>query len=366
MRKLLSAHILLTLECNFRCKYCFVTHKPRYMTEFTLRNTMEMLINPDVVESKFHIEFFGGEPLLSSDLVLKGADYARELGKKRGINVSVGLVSNMALITKDLLHEFRARDIDILASYDGAYTHNETRHPNSAQVVKDNIKLAVAEGVRCAVATQIVSGHISNLYENVVDVLDSGVTTFALNPVLHGYSPFTEEDFNNLDVQFGLIVDLLFARKIAGSNIVWSQMDNQLSAILRVARHGKQKTNYDWGCGGCKGSLAIDPEGYIMPCQQMPTGGDFDHWCMGHVASGRIDSDVRANFLTAMFPECSECGVLRCAPCRTVNKSTTGSEFQKSPQTCQFQRLLFTHAVKFHNRLADHGYYDTKGSVQSV
>lgn len=357
MRKILSTHILLTLDCNFRCKYCFVSHKPRYMTEYTLKKALDMLVGPAIVEPRFHVEFFGGEPLLSSDLILRGADYARELGKKQGITVSVGVVSNMSLITKELLQQFKARDIGILASYDGALTHNKTRHPDSAKTVKDNIKLAVAEGIRCAVAMQVVSGHTADLYANVLDVLDSGVTTFALNPVLHSYAPYTDEDFANLDTQFGLIVDHLFKEKVSGSSVVWSQMHNQLSAILQVAKHGKQKARYDWSCGGCKGSVAIDPEGYIVPCQQMPTGGEFDHWCMGHVAGGKIDGEVRADFLKATFPECSECDVLRCAPCRTVNKGITGSEFVKNPQTCAYQRLLFTHAIKLHNRLTDHGYY---------
>lgn len=364
MRKLMSVHVLTTLDCNFRCEYCFVSHRPRYMTEHTLKKTLEFLVNPEVCDKQFRIEFFGGEPLMTTDLVLTGADYARELAAKHDMKVGIGVVSNMSLVTSDLLDQFKAKDISMLASFDGKYSHNTTRHPGSADLVAGNIKLTIEKGVRCMVAMQVVPGHLRELYGNFRSITDLGIKAVAFNPVVHGAGRrYDDEDWREMDRQFSTICDFLYHEKMNSKTpFTWTQMDGQLQAIHRVSTEGKDRHNGDWSCGACKGSMAVDPEGYIMPCHQMPSNCGYDEWTLGHVAvPGSINNELRSEFLKTKFEDCSQCAVLRCAPCRTINKATTGSEYERAPQMCQYQRLLFTHAVKLHNRLVESDFYKGRG-----
>lgn len=365
MRKISSFHLLTTADCNFRCKYCFESHSKRYMTEHTLKKSIEFIVNPEVSQKQVHIEFFGGEPLLTPNLVFQGVDYARDLAKKYDMQVSCGIVSNMSLVTTDILDEMKKRGMGFLASYDGKYSHNDTRHPNSEQLVADNIKLTLEKGVRCMVALQVVPGHLRELYVNFRSIVDLGINVIALNPVVHGGDRrYNDADWSEMDRQFGIIGEFLVEERMSGKKnpVTWSQMDRQVQAVQMQARNPDKVQNpeNDWSCGGCKGSLGIDPEGYVTPCHQMATGWGYDEWVLGHVSTTKtikdLDSGLRDKFTATKFEDCSECAVLRCAPCRTINKSITGSEYERAPQHCQFQRLLFTHAIKIHNQLLDRGH----------
>jgi len=358
----MSTHILLTQDCNFKCKYCFVSHQPRFMTRTTARKAVEFLTNPEIMSDKVNIEWFGGEPLLMANLLLETTDYAYELAKINNIKLSVGIVSNMSLLTPELAKEIKKRNIGILASYDGKFTHDHTRHPGTSKLIYDNIKLAMDTGIRMGIAMQAVPGHIHNLFENFLDVASLGTSWMAINPVMSNYTKMTDNDWAELDKQFTLISDYIYETKMkagyGNKTFEWAQMAKQLEAILNVARFGPGPANKDWSCGACKGSIAIDPEGYIVPCHHMPTDIGYDKWILGHVFEGKINTEIRAEFTKTQFEDCSECAVIRCAPCRTMNKTVTGSEFERNPDACTYQRLIFTHAVMLHNRLTDSGYYE--------
>ena len=360
MNKLLAVHILTTLICNFKCKYCFVQQRNREMTDYTMKKTMEFLVNPEISNNHLNLEFFGGEPLLTPDLILLGIDYARDLAKKHNMTISAGIVSNMSLLTSKLADEFKIRNVGFLASYDGVNTHDDTRQPGTGEIVRNSIKMALSKGIHCTVAIQAVPGHLHNLYEDIIDLHDIGIKGFAINPVAHGYRPYSEEDWDILDHQFKLITNFISKKKLEKQQFIWGQLDGQLSAIYNVASGNNNWLNHkDWSCGACKGSLAIDVSGYIVPCQQMPIGIGFDKWVLGHV-TGSINNDVRSKFLETKFPDCSECGVLKCAPCRTVNYGCNGNEFELAEPACKYQRLLFTHAITTHNYLVEMGFHKGK------
>lgn len=340
------------------------------MTKTTLRKSIEFIVNPNVANPEnIHIEWFGGEPLMVPDLLLEATDYAQELAKKYNLKVSAGMVSNMSLLTPELAEKIKRRSIGMLASYDGKLTHNFTRQQGTDRLVRNNIKLALAHGIKIGVAMQVMAGYNHNVFENFLEISELGVSWVALNPVVHSYTRMEDKDWAELERQFALISNYLYEQKMKlgfGKQPLfsWSQMDGQLDAILKVARFGSTGHNGDWSCGACKGSIAIDPEGYIVPCHHMPTDIGYDQWILGHVQEGKINETVRTEFTKTKFEDCSECGVLRCAPCRTVNKGGTGSEFERNPESCMYQRVLFTQAVLLHNRLVDNGYYNTLTKCQ--
>lgn len=363
-RKIMAVHMLITQDCNFRCKYCFVAHQPRFMTKTTLFKTLDYLVDPAVAEpSGIRIEWFGGEPLMAKELLFSGVDYAKTLAGERGVKVINGIVSNMSLITPEMIQEIKRRDIGMLASYDGKHTHNFSRHPGSAKLVYDNIKMSVAAGLRVGVAMQVMSGQVGHIYENFRDVESTGAPWVAFNPVVHKFDSFTEAEWGELAVQFDKVCDHIFGLKMkAGVKgqppFRYAQLENQLAGILQIAKTGKTNHSGDWSCGACKGSVAIDPEGYIVPCHHMPSNVGYDEWILGHVSGGGIDANLRNEFTKTKFEDCGECAVVSCAPCRAINKSVTGSEFTRTPGHCRYQRVLYEAAVKLHNRLVDAGYFD--------
>ena len=62
----LSLIIFPTLECNFRCQYCYENKELGFMSQTTIENIYSAVVQHyETVKFKFFkLEWFGGEPLL--------------------------------------------------------------------------------------------------------------------------------------------------------------------------------------------------------------------------------------------------------------------------------------------------------------
>ena len=67
-----SAMLVVTHGCNLRCRYCFVKKEPESMTLATAKAAARFLMdNARAAGVTPEINFFGGEPLLMFDSVMK-------------------------------------------------------------------------------------------------------------------------------------------------------------------------------------------------------------------------------------------------------------------------------------------------------
>lgn len=80
--------ILPTLNCNFKCWYCIQDHIPSVMSEDTValvKNHIKYVVENLGIET-LHIEWFGGEPFLYFNKVIKPiSEYAISVCQKAGI-----------------------------------------------------------------------------------------------------------------------------------------------------------------------------------------------------------------------------------------------------------------------------------------
>ena len=361
-----SAYIILTLDCNFNCVYCYETKQRRRMTSYTLRKTLDFLVNPTVSDKQLAINFFGGEPLLYPNLVFDGIDYARELGDKRGIQITGHIVTNMSLMTSTIADKIYEKDLIVYASFDGMRTQDKTRlflhnkKYKTSMKIFNKIKMVVNRGIKHGVALQMVPGNLSHLFDDTVQLIQEGeVKRISLSPIIYGYyDKYSKEDWEEMSRQFDLISEFILKERLKGNPITWRQMDFQLEGLHKYAIGTPYIAKSQRFCKAARTCFAFDPDGYIVPCWRMPSGAGFDdRWVLGHVSTG-LYKGVREDFLKIQYPDCSECGVMKCAHCMAANKIINGNESILAEDSCTYQRLLFTHAVKMHNKLVDAGYYD--------
>jgi uncharacterized protein len=79
----LKLTILPTEKCNFRCEYCYEDFTHGRMSPSTItgiKNSMEMRA-PTL--SVLEISWFGGEPLLASDIVINISKFAKDISQSR-------------------------------------------------------------------------------------------------------------------------------------------------------------------------------------------------------------------------------------------------------------------------------------------
>jgi len=301
--------------------------------------------------SNMHFEFFGGEPLLNWSVMQMGVQYSRMRAREVGKSVGFGVVTNASLLTMERATWCRENNIGALLSYDGPYTNEATR--GHTRDVEAGLHNALATDMRVSVAMQLPAGYTRHLYENFVAIEQMGFNTIAINPVTHCYDPYSEEDWRNIDIGMRRIAEHQYDRYVTGKGATYSQLSNQIRTMQSITKM-KDWTPHtrDASCGACKGSVAIDALGNIVPCQQMPAGSGFDHYIMGNVNDGTYDQEVRQRVLeTRHVDMCRECPVVRCGSCRTINYWATGNEHEPCLESCLFQLKMLDINKDLYNRL---------------
>lgn len=137
----LELTILPTEKCNFRCTYCYEDFLIGKMPE-RVQLGLENLISkraPDL--EQLSLNWFGGEPLLASSVILRIANFARMASDKYGFILDGSMTTNAYHLTADLLaklvelkHDFFQITLD--GWKDG---HDETRRRADGKGTFDRI-----------------------------------------------------------------------------------------------------------------------------------------------------------------------------------------------------------------------------------
>lgn len=130
--KLNSLRVILTERCNLNCNYCFVRDREMKKDDdisfATIKRGVDLLASLNQKED-IEIQFFGGEPLLKWDLILKTVDYIDKLINKGEINnVYYGITTNGILINRGKSRFLKKYNFLISVSLDGwEEFHNQNR-----------------------------------------------------------------------------------------------------------------------------------------------------------------------------------------------------------------------------------------------
>lgn len=124
--------ILPTLDCNFRCWYCYENHTPYKMSNDTVERIKKYIFNIVELEEIEHlnIEWFGGEPFLHFEDIIKPiSEYAKKTCQNKNIPFDTGATSNGYLVNKNISAELAEINFShIQVTLDGEKSmHDKTR-----------------------------------------------------------------------------------------------------------------------------------------------------------------------------------------------------------------------------------------------
>ncbi len=310
-----SLCLMLADDCNLRCTYCFAFKgrpgRQRLMSAATARRAVDLLFETSTPGIPKSLSFFGGEPLLNSDVLKATTAYALEHGKKANTDVRINITTNGTLMTSDI-RDFIARhpEISLIISMDGgADIHDRHRKfadgTGSHAVVQRRLQALVAD-TRIAPQRYSVRGTFTQetcqLEQSLEAILDLGIRDVSLEPAI------TKGD--RLEVTAG-------------------QLDTIRKAYLELARHlldcieqGRQfsffhfkvamqriafvEPLYHQCSAGC-GYLAVATEGALYPCHRLV---GHPRYSMGHVNRGVTHYQLRSVFANINVngkPACGKC-----------------------------------------------------------
>jgi uncharacterized protein len=97
-----------TIQCNFRCTYCFEAHRQEVMSPETQADLMRFIAARADGVRAITTTWFGGEPLLQPAIVERLQRFINELGAARGLSISRGIVTNGYFLTEEIVRRLQA------------------------------------------------------------------------------------------------------------------------------------------------------------------------------------------------------------------------------------------------------------------
>lgn len=138
-----------TLECNFKCWYCYEDHVKGSMSDEVMgrvKRHLKYMVEEEKITGLL-LDWFGGEPLLYFDEVMVPiAQYARELAKEYKIPFTHQITTNASLISKERVGKMKELELDhFQITLDGdEKRHDKIRNINglpSFRKIYENVQL---------------------------------------------------------------------------------------------------------------------------------------------------------------------------------------------------------------------------------
>lgn len=112
--------LLVTRDCQLRCKYCRIRKFPASMREDVLYKAIDLIFTSN--RQDLQIQFFGGEPLLRFDLVKKGVEYAQRINRQFNRDLTFMLTTNGIALDRKKIRFFKEHNFLVECSIDGEIT----------------------------------------------------------------------------------------------------------------------------------------------------------------------------------------------------------------------------------------------------
>lgn len=160
--KLVRIQVMLTRACQLDCVYCRYNKHAGPMSWNVLRRAIDVLVRAG--DREVFLQFFGGEPMLRFDMIMKGMSYATAEGKKLGKKVNFTIATNGLLLNGERLAELSRYPVDYLFSMDGpSSVQNRQRPLNSGPVPNPHRNHGSNAGLDRVYPVEILAQNIKDM-----------------------------------------------------------------------------------------------------------------------------------------------------------------------------------------------------------
>lgn len=130
-RRTLGLTIMPTLDCNFRCSYCFSYTRPERMGAKVQESLLRFAGHKLEKAQRLSVTWYGGEPTLCLDLIETLSERLRALCERRGVDLlPADIVSNGYLLSVQVAERLRTLGIqEAQITLDGDRATHDQRRP---------------------------------------------------------------------------------------------------------------------------------------------------------------------------------------------------------------------------------------------
>lgn len=357
-RSLDSYELILTENCNFRCKYCFddaFSNRDTCSYNYEMsKDKIPSIINfIEKTKSKKEaplITFFGGEPTLNWDFI---EAFISQVEAQK-LNYRWNMNTNLSLLIPDKIDFLVSKRVSISCSIDGIEeAHNSTRVFANNQGTWDKIMgilpcyISKFHARRLPVCAMMVVDNKNYKYlgESYLFLLSIG---FDIVNILWNYDyPYTEEQYREIE---DILTDLFVLKR------VHPYKDLEERILSKDFTNIKKHPSY---CKTASSGVTINPAGQLFFCHRLAPKmcdsllkGEYEG-ILGNIYEGFTNKEFltflerRTNINKFKKEECLKCGALNFCKggCIGAIRDVTNG-YDKLPSLCRINRILSSLKVK--------------------
>ena len=329
--KLTSLQIELTSTCNERCVHCYIPHENKVAS-------IEPALFHDVLEQcreigVLNLTLSGGEPMMHKH-------FREFLRKCKEYDFSVNILSNLTLLTDEIVTEMRANRLSSVQT--SLYSMNPEIHDSITKMKGsfEKTKKAILKLVENDIPLQISCPTMKqnkNCYVNVLNWAKELKVRAVTDYIMMAKYDHTTQNLDNrlsLDEAGKIINDI-----IENDPEYQEQMKN-----ADVLMEENRDISEDIVCGVCISSICMVANGNVYPCP------GWQSYIVGNVRDTSLqeiwDNSGIVKYLRGLrkkdFPKCLKCEDRAfCAMCmvRNANENPDGDPLKINEHFCHVANL---------------------------
>lgn len=350
----MDATLVLTHDCNLGCSYCYTGRKFRKVMPDDIAEKGLQFAFSDVGEGgRVQLSYFGGEPTLEWDKLVKYAKRAQEIAAERKVVLRQSVTTNGTLLTKEKVDILADLDIYVGLSIDGTKKAHEINRPtmngkSSYDEVIRGLDLLLAKGKAFETISVVTPQSVGEFGATVADLFQRGVPRVSINPCYEAI--WTDEDLATWEKGFLEALGTVAGWLRGGRVVSFAPFDGKV--IARI----KKGFGPEDACSLGEKFAAIAPSGNLYPCERLVVEDEDPKYIVGHVDRGldkKSVGGIRAEMPNyhATNDECGSCEENhRCSAfCACANLAETGTLGIAGGVQCWYERTCMVLA----DQLAD-------------
>ncbi len=294
--------LLVTQDCNLRCKYCFASAGEYHingsclMSYETGKRALDWLVEKSGRRHALEVDFFGGEPLMNFDVVKQLVAYGRSLEKAHDKQFKFTITTNAVALTDEMIDFFNREMHNVVLSIDGRPEVHDRMRPTpngkgSYEIMMPKARrLAERRGQKDYYVRGTYSAHNLDFGNDVLHLADLGFEQISIEPVVADAAcdyALSEDMLPAIVDEYERLARIYLKRREEPArwfNFFHFMIDLKGGPCLR-----KRLT----GCGAGNEYVAITTDGDIYPCHQFV---GREGYRMGSVLDGGFDQAIQEQF----------------------------------------------------------------------
>lgn len=351
--KICGGFLNVTQRCNLACKYCFVVQQPMEMAYEVAKDAADFYAKNALIEAVTpSITFFGGEPMLRYDDIVKPLiEYIRATYGDYDLDIT----TNGTLLDEEKLRFFKDNHVGMLLSVDGNKRTQDllrVKHDGSGSFDDIDVKTYLKYNPYGTFRSTLDPRNVKYMYENYLWAEQEGYKSCTM--IINVFDEWTEENYKDLQDNLEKISDYILKNKNA---MKFNEIDKfkDVSKDLNDLEYKNKKANLP-ACGSCGLAAnrfgSVGASGDVYSCQEMTENKECKDFCIGNIYKG-IDDNKRIEIMSKYhIKKVKSSKEGRCKDCKLENICGGGCIINNyfknkdlnvaSEPWCRYQELCFS------------------------